>query len=290
MSDDAVLVIGATGRQGSAAARALLARGRPVHALVRDPRGPAARELLGTGARLVAGDLDDPESLRSAMIAVSGVFLVLTPMTGPKVTATGVAAEERRGLAVADLAARTGIRHLVYSSVAGADQHTGVPHIESKGRIEAYLRGLGLPVTVLRPVFFMENFTSHTRPVVTNGELVVSLALHPDTALQLVATRDVGEFAAMAFDRPETFIGRSIVVAGDDLPAAVIAERLGRARGLPARFQRVPFERVHAFDPEVASMFEWFDSGKGERADLPALRALHPDLYTVDTWARAVEW
>jgi len=136
----------------------------------------------------------------------------------------------------------------------------------------------------------MENFTSHTRPVVTGGELVVSLALHPDTPLQLVATRDIGELAALAFADPETFRGRAIIVAGDDLPAAAIAERLGRARGLPARFQQVPLERVRAFDPEVARMFEWFDSGKGERADLPALRTLHPDLYTMDAWARTVEW
>jgi uncharacterized protein YbjT (DUF2867 family) len=139
-------------------------------------------------------------------------------------------------------------------------------------------------------VFFMENFTSHTPPVVTGGELVVSLALHPDTPLQLVATRDIGELAALAFADPETFLGRAIIVAGDDLPAAVIAERLGRARGLPARFQQVPLERVRAFDPEVARMFEWFDSGKGERADLPALRALYPDLHTMDTWARTVVW
>jgi uncharacterized protein YbjT (DUF2867 family) len=280
-----VLVIGATGQQGGAAARALLARGRTVHALVRDPDRPAARELRQAGARLVTGDLDDPKSLRDAMIGVHGVFLMLTPMTGSTVTQAGVVAEERRGTAVADLAAEAGVRHLVYSSVAGANQHTGIPHLESKGRIEAHLRGLGLPATILRPVFFMENFATHTRPEVVAGELVVNLALRPDTSLQLVATRDIGALAAIAIDRPEDFLGRDIVIAGDDLPGVTIAERFGKARGLPARFQQVPLERVRAFDPEVARMFEWFDSGKGERADIPALRALHPDLSTLDTWA-----
>jgi uncharacterized protein YbjT (DUF2867 family) len=107
----AVLVIGATGQQGGAVARELLDRGRAVHALVRDAGQPAARSLLAAGASLVPGDLDDPESLRAAMNAVDFVFLVLTMMTGPRVTLAGVAGEERRGQAVADIASETGIGH-----------------------------------------------------------------------------------------------------------------------------------------------------------------------------------
>ena len=123
-----ILVIGATGQQGGATARALLARGRPVHALVRDPDRPAAQSLAAQGATLVTGDLDDRESLRAAMSEVGGVFLVLSMMTGSRVSPAGVAAEERRGATVAEVAAEIGIEHLVYSSVAGADQHTGIPH------------------------------------------------------------------------------------------------------------------------------------------------------------------
>jgi uncharacterized protein YbjT (DUF2867 family) len=78
MSDDgAVVVLGATGRQGGATARRLLDRGRHVHALVRDPADPAAAALAGLGAELVQADLDDPASLRAAMTGVEGVFLVL---------------------------------------------------------------------------------------------------------------------------------------------------------------------------------------------------------------------
>jgi uncharacterized protein YbjT (DUF2867 family) len=273
-----ILVIGATGQQGGATARALLRRGHTVRALVRDP----ARALADT--RPVVGDLDDPASLQKAMAAADGVFLVLSPLTGPHVTAEGVAAEERRGATVVDLAARAGIAHLVYSSVAGADQGTGIPHLESKGRIEAHIRRLGVPATVLRPAFFMENFTTHTPPAVVDGELVVRLALRPDTRMQLVAVRDIGEFAAIAFDES---LAQTFVVAGDALSGPEIASRLGAARGLPARFEQLPLEQVRAFDPEVARMFEWFESGKGELADLPALRALHPGLSTLDGWLAA---
>jgi uncharacterized protein YbjT (DUF2867 family) len=232
----------------------------------------------------------DPASLRAAMSDVHGVFLVLTMMTGPKVTPEGVETEERRGRQVAEIAAETGVGHLVYSSIASADRHTGIPHLESKARIEAHIRALGLPATVLRPVSFMENFTSLTRPVRANGELVVNLALRPDRPLQSISTRDIGAFAAIAFDQPERFLGQQLVIAGDHLPGVTIAERFGQACGLPARFQQVPIERVRAFDEQVARMFEWLDTGDPERADIPALRALHPDLMTLATWLHTTGW
>lgn len=280
-----VLVVGATGQQGSAVTRSLLARGFAVHALVRDPDRPAAKRLRNSGARLVTGDLDDPDSLLAAMTGVSGVFAVLTMMmNGPTITPEGIAAEERRGTTLAEMAAKTGVGHLVYSSVAGAHAESAVAHLRSKAAIEARIRSLGLPATILRPVSFMENFTTYSAPVVTDGTLVVSLAIRPDTPMQLIATRDIGEFAALAFARPGEFTGHTMVIAGDRLPGTAIAEQFGRARGIPARFQQVPIERLRAFDEQVARMFEWLDSGDGELADLPRLRALHPRLQTLAGW------
>lgn len=285
-----MLVIGATGQQGGAAARALLARGATVHALVRDAGKPAAQALHQAGVHLVTGDLDDPESLRAAMKNVHGVFLVLSMMTGIRITPEGVVAEEHRGKVVADTAAEAGIGHLVYSSVAGADQHTGIPHLESKGRIEEHIRALGLPATMLRPVFFMDNFATHSRPVRVGGELVVNLAMRPDTRMQLISTHDIGAFAAIAFDQPERFIGRHVTIAGDDLVGPEIAERFGQAAGLPARFQQTPIEQLRAFDEEVARMFEWMDSGEAEIGDLAALREVHPGLMTLRSWLRTTGW
>jgi uncharacterized protein YbjT (DUF2867 family) len=285
-----VLVIGATGRQGGAAVRELLDRGWAVHALVRDADKPGARSLREAGATLVTGDLDDSASLRAAMSSVRGVFLVLNMMTGPRVTLEGVAAEERRGRAVADIARETGIGHLVYSSSRGADLHTKVPHLESKGRIEEHIRALQLPATVLRPAFFMENFASLTRPVLADGELVVSLALRPETRLPLIATSDIGAFAAIAFDRPERFLGRDVEIAGDDLTVSAIAETFGRFCDGPARFQQAPIEQLRAFDEEVAKMFEWLDSRVIQGPDLPALREQHPGLMTLETWLHKTAW
>jgi uncharacterized protein YbjT (DUF2867 family) len=285
-----VLVIGATGQQGGATARHLLDQGRAVHAFVRDPGSPAAKALQGAGADLVAGDLDDPASLRAAMEGVDGVFLVLTMMVGPRISPEGVLAEERRGKAVADLARESGVKHLVYSSLNGAGAHSGIPYYESKARIEEHIHAAGLPATILRPVSFMDNFATYSRPVLHDGELVVSLAVRPDLPMQLISVRDIGAFAAIAFDRPDHFLGRTVEIAGDALTPAAIAETFGRVCGLPARFRQTPIEQVRAFDEQLAQMFTFFNDHPSELYDLSRLRAEHPGLMGLETWLRTTGW
>jgi uncharacterized protein YbjT (DUF2867 family) len=285
-----VLVIGATGQQGGATARQLLERGQMVRALVRDPDAPAASELRREGASLVAGDLDNPASLRLAMNGVHGVFLVQTMMAGPRISPEAVVAEERRGKAVADLAQEAGVGHLVYSSLNGAGAHSGIPYYESKARIEEHIHALGLPATILRPVSFMENFATYNRPVLDDGELVVSLAVRPEVPMQLISVRDIGAFAAIAFGQHEVFVGRTLEIAGDVLTPPQIAETFGRACGLPARFRQTPIEQVRAFDPQLAQMFTFFNERPSELADLSALRAEHPDLMQLETWIAATGW
>lgn len=285
-----VLVIGATGQQGGATARELLDRGREVRALVRDPESPAAGTLRRAGASLATGDLDDPDSLRAAMTGVSGVFLVLTMMVGPRISPEGVVAEERRGKAVAGLARECGVGHLVYSSLNGAGAKSGIPYYESKARIEERIHALGLPATILRPVSFMENFATYSRPALEDGELVVSIAVRPDLEMQLISVRDIGAFAAIAFGQPEKFAGRTLEIAGDALRPPRIAEVFGRACGLPARFRQTPIEQVRAFDPQLAQMFTFFNERPSAMADLSALRAIHPGLMRLETWLEVTGW
>ncbi|PYC64826.1 NmrA family transcriptional regulator [Micromonospora arborensis] len=287
-SSGIVLVTGATGTQGGATVRALIARGRPVRALVRDPGTDAAQALAKAGVSLVTGDLNDPASLRAAMAGVHGVFSVQTFMAPG-----GLGAEVRQGRAVADAAAIAGVRHLVYSSVGGADRSSGVPHFESKWAIERHLRSSGVPTTVLRPTFFMDNFAAFG-PQVVDGALVVRLALRPDTAVQLVAAEDIGVFAAQAFDDPDTYVGASLELAGDELTGPELAARFGELAGMPARFDELSLAEVAAdpwipYSHEIAVMFEWFQTD-GYAADITALRARHPGLRTFADWLRTIGW
>jgi uncharacterized protein YbjT (DUF2867 family) len=224
------------------------------------------------------------------MEGAHGVFLVLNMMDGPRISAEGVVAEERRGKAVADLAAEAGVKHLVYSSLNGAGAPSGISHYESKKQIEEHIGSLGIPATILRPVSFMDNFATYNRPVMDEGELVVSLAVRPEIPMQLVAVRDIGSFAAIAFDRPDHFLGRTVELAGDVLTPPEIAETFGRACGRPARFRQVPIEQIRAFDGELAKMFAYFNERPSDLADFSALRTEHPGLMRLETWLRVTGW
>jgi uncharacterized protein YbjT (DUF2867 family) len=256
--------------------------------LVRDPGSPAARELAGQGARLVTGDLDDRSSLVRAMTGAHGVFSVQTFMSP-----AGIGGEIRHGRAVADAAAAAGVEHVVYTSVGGADRDSGVPHFASKWTIEQHLRSTGVPATVLRPTFFMDNFAAHG-PMLVDGVLMVSVALRPETPVQLISVEDIAVFAADAFDQPELYAGQAVELAGDELTGTQLAEAFGAHAGLPARF--VPMElddlaaNVHIpFSHEIALMFEWFQTD-GYRADIPVLRKRHPGLRTFSDWLAAIRW
>jgi Predicted nucleoside-diphosphate-sugar epimerases len=278
-TDKTILVFGATGQQGSAVVPHLLTDGWNVRALVRDPKQAQSEALRQQGVALVQGDLNQPSSLREAMKDVYGVFSVQTSYAEG-----GVAAEILQGKAVADAALQAGVSHLVYSSVGGAERKTGIAHFESKWQIEEYIRALHLPVTILRPAFFMSNFRSAIK-VEVDGTLVVSQALRPEVRLQMIAVEDIGKFAALAFAHPESFLGKEIEIAGAELTLSEIAESFERVTGKPTRSVELPLEQLRSFNAEVAKMYEWFNQS-GYQADIPTLRQLHPELLTLEAWLK----
>jgi uncharacterized protein YbjT (DUF2867 family) len=277
-----ILVTGATGHQGGAVARYLLTSGWRVRALTRDTQKPSAQALAGLGAELFQGDLDDRSSLERALKGVYGVFSV------QNFWETGFAREIQQGKALADAAKAAGVKHFVYSSVGGAERNTGIPHFDSKWEIEQHVRALGLPATIIRPVFYMDNFESpNFRPAILQGTL--TLAMRPDRTLQMIAVDDIGGFAALAFDKPREFLGRAFELAGDELTLPQAAEAFSRALGRPVRFVEQPIEQVRSFSKEFAVMLEWFNE-KGYAADIPALRALYAPLLGFEAWLRKTGW
>jgi uncharacterized protein YbjT (DUF2867 family) len=286
-----ILVIGATGRQGGAAARQLLRRGHPVRALVRDRDSAAALALRRDGASLAPGDLDDPDSLRTAIEGADGVFVALSMMDGHRITEAGVAAERRRGQTVVRLAAEVKVGHLVYSSIHGVDANSGIPYYESKRMLEEVIHASGVPASVLRPVSFMDNFATYNRPALDHDDLVVRLPVRPDAPMQLISTDDIGTFAAMAFDRPDDYIGRTLSLAGDILTPRAIAETFAGVSGRTARFEQTPIERVRDIDPQLAQMFAFFNEHPTPLCDIAALRTANPDLTGLESWLRThSEW
>jgi uncharacterized protein YbjT (DUF2867 family) len=171
MSDSlSVLVCGATGQQGGALARVLLDKGHRVRALVRRPDSPEARELERLGAELAEGNFEEPSTIEDAAKGMDAIFVVATPFEA------GMEAETRHGIAAADAAKAAGVEHLVYSSVANADEDTGIPHFDSKRKVEEHIEGLGIPYTIVAPVYFMENpLSPWTLPELKEGRLPMAL-------------------------------------------------------------------------------------------------------------------
>lgn len=270
-----ILVAGATGRQGGAAAARLLADGWPVRVLVRDPAAPAARKLAVAGADPRQGDLDDPDSLESAMAGAYGVFGV-TPddMDDER--------EIRRGRNLAAAAAASGIGHLVFASVGGAERNTQIPYWESKWAIEQHIRALGLPATVLRPVRFMEN---HAIPGLPLGGISADGVLRhffaPDTPVQLIAVSDIGALAARAFADPASYVDQALELAGDELTPDTTVGLISRHLGREITYQQITAEDDHLSEHARRAITNprgiW-------QADIPALRRRHPALLDFPTW------
>jgi uncharacterized protein YbjT (DUF2867 family) len=274
-SEKLILLTGATGHQGGAALRHLRERGFPVRALTRDPDSPRARALVGRGTEVVRGDLDDPASLTRALDGVYGVFSVQTW------TQQDVEAEIRQGINLTDAAKRSRISHFVYSSVASADEKTGVPHFESKFRIEEHLRATGLRYTILRPTFFMENWLG-MKDTIEQG--TIAQPLSPDRRLQMIAVDDIGIFVAMAFEHPGHWQGRAVELAGDELSMTELAQAFTRITGHEVTYRQVPWDQFEQqAGHELTIMSKWFESS-GYHVDIPALRQEHPNLMTFDRW------
>ncbi|MEJ7606434.1 MAG: NmrA/HSCARG family protein [Bryobacteraceae bacterium] len=269
-----ILVTGATGKQGGAVIRHLRAKGFPLRAFTRNPDQPEARDLINqAGVEVARGDYEDKQSLLRALEDVYGVFAVQTPFPD------GVEAEVRQGIALIDAAHSSEVSHFIYSSVGSADQNTGIPHFESKWKIEEHLRGTGMPYTILRPVYLMENWLQ-MKDMVDQGKLM--LPLRPETILQQVAVDDIGAFAAMAFEHPGKWQGTATDLAGDESFVDQIAETLQTS------YSQVPWEDFEKeAGPEMTAMYRWFED-VGYHADVPTLRQEHPSLTTFERWRNTV--
>jgi uncharacterized protein YbjT (DUF2867 family) len=281
--DRVILVSGATGKQGGATARHLLQRGFRVRALTRSPDGAAAAALAQHGAEIVAADFDDHASVRRALDGAYGAYSV------QNFWETGYQREIDQGIAFADAAKQAGVEHFVYSSVGSAHRNTGLAHFESKWRIEEHIRASGMPFTIFRPVWLMENWEgAFLRPYILSGTL--ALPLSPDVNFQQIAVDDVGAIAATAFDNREQWLGRALDIAGDEAAVADIVATFARVIGRPVTYQQVPWNEYRsAAGDEYHDMFRWFED-VGYNADVPTLRREFAALTSFEEYLRRAGW
>jgi len=276
-SERIILVTGATGRQGGAVYQRLQKKGFKLRALVRDLNSNQARQLMGYGEEVFQGSLDEPDSLMRATDGVYGVFSV-QPYT---------ANEIQQGVAVIEAAKRQGVSQFVYSSVGSADEETGIPHFESKVKVEEHLRSSGLQYTIVRPVFFMENWQRAFGESIRNGQLQQPLS--PTTNLQMVAVDDIGAFAALAFEHPGKWKNRTFSLAGDELSMQQIAGAFSRVTARDVKYVQVSWDQFEKnMGRELTVMYHWFEE-KGFHYSIEDVRREYPQTHSFERWLE-VSW
>jgi uncharacterized protein YbjT (DUF2867 family) len=276
-SDRTVLVTGITGQQGGAVARRLHANGWRVRGLTRDPdseRASWAREL---GIEIVGGDLTDEPSLAAPVAGAYGVFAMATPFE------KGMENEVAQGNTLGDVAATAGVQHYVYSSVASSNKKTGIPHFDSKARVEEHLKGLDLPLTIVRPAYFMENLVTLAMQRTDKG-LTIPVPLQGTTRLQMVAVDDVAAIVAIAFAQPEKYVGKALDIAGDEVTFPEAAGALSTALGESVQYVQIPWQAMRDQNEDVYLMYDWFER-KGFGIDIGDVRKMHPELLDFRAWA-----
>lgn len=277
-SDRIIAVTGATGRQGGAVAQHLLAGGWQVRALTRTPENEPARKLAGLGAEVIRADMADPGTLTDAFRDVYGVYSVQNTMI------SGAEAEIRQGENVANAAKEASVHHVVYGSAGLGVPGTGVPSWESKLAVEAHMNQLGLPLTVLRPMAFMELMTDKEFfPPVSAWYLMPKL-MGAQRQIPWICVDDLGAIATLAFADPDRFIGAGLKLAADICSIAecrdMWTEIMGRA---PRRFPMPVWLFRRFVGTDLITMWRWLRTGQVD-VDPLETREILPAALTVRKW------
>jgi uncharacterized protein YbjT (DUF2867 family) len=285
-----VLIVGATGQQGSATVNALLALPESVTAdlhivgLTRNSTSAKAQSLQKAHPSKISfqqGDWKDPKAVFASLTEkVDSLYLFTMPGTP----------EDVLGKAWIDAALSHGVSQIVMSTVdrggndVSWDTPTPVPHFAQKQVVETYLRDSSIKQwTVLRPAAFYDNLNPGVFCSLFNA---MWATMPPSKSLQMVSTRDIGLFAANAFADPAGWHGKAIALAGDDLTLdqaketfnKVVGQQMPQAWGI---FARLMFFMLS----DVRKMFAWLGTD-GYGTDIEALRRTEPRLQDFETWLK----
>jgi uncharacterized protein YbjT (DUF2867 family) len=279
-----ILVTGATGHQGGTVLRHLKARGHRLRALVRDKNKPASKALQGLGVEVLHGSFEDASSLEQAARYVDAAFLMGSPFE------KGPAGEQAQGIAAIDAFRTADVPYVVYSSVASASQHTGIPHFDSKFAVENHLRSSGLPFAIVGPTAFMENVISpFSLPALRQGQL--GFGIPAEKPVQQVALDDIGAFDTLVLENPTKFRRQRVEIAGDEITGLQQAEILSRYAGRPVQYREIPLAAIRQRSEDMARMSEWMGQ-HGYTVDIERLRRDYPDIgwHRFDEWASEQDW
>ena len=234
-----IFVTGATGNQGGAVVRSLLNNGFKVKALTRNADSPEAQIIKNLNAEIVQGNLNNPSTYRKHLEEIDGIFCVLTFQNG-------IREEISQGKELANLAKSYNVSHFLYSSVIGADLHTGIPHWESKLMIENHIKQQNLPYTIIRPAALFENFLI---PAVKKRILKGTLPspLTKEVIQLFISSSDIGNISSLIFLNPDQNLRKTILLATEGIDQENVARIFSNVLGREIKYQKIPMVLTKLF-------------------------------------------
>lgn len=273
-----IFVTGATGNQGGAVTASLIMNGFKVKFLTRNPELVNAQNLLKQNAELVKGNLNDLKTFRNHLKDVDGIFSVQT-------FENGVDKEIRQGIDLANLGKEYGINHFLYSSVAGANLNTGIPHFESKYKIENHIKQLGLPYTIIRPNSLFENFLiPEVKSRILKGKL--ASPINKNKVQQFISAIDIGQISASIFQNKDKYLGKTITLGSEEMDMQQVATTFSEVLGKEVSYQKFPLLIARlVMGKDLFKMFRWINENDARFIkDLEHFKKENPNLLSLKQW------
>jgi len=226
-----ILIIGATGTIGKDVVKGLIAKGEQVRAMVRDTeKAPATRE---PGVEYVTGTLENYESVIAALQGSEKAFLLSNEEPRmPDLHGSFAAAAKDAGL-----------RHLVRLSILPANPDAPIPIAKWHGEADRSVMDSGVPYTILRPSYFMQNNMGGGATIASGGTIYSVMG---EGKVGHIDTRDIAA-VAVAVLTSEGHEGQSYVLTGPEaLTMAEVAARLSAALGKTIEYVNLPPDEIKA--------------------------------------------
>lgn len=299
-----IAIVGATGAQGGSLARAILSDSNSefsVRALTRDPESPKAKALANMGAEVIAGDIDDDESLKRLLNGAYGAYFVtfFWAHFSPEKEM-----EEARRMAEAAKDAK--VQHVIWSTLEDTREHVPlhdnrmptlqdkykVPHFDAKGEADQFFRELDVPTTFLRASFYWDNFIHFGSGPQKgpDGKYYLTLPLD-DKKMAGIAAEDIGKCAYGIFKRGQEMVGKTVGLAGEHLSGQEMASALTDALGQEIHFNNVSPDTYRAFgfpgSDDMGNMFQFYRDFENECnsvRDVSISKELNPELQSFKQW------
>jgi uncharacterized protein YbjT (DUF2867 family) len=251
------VILGATGHTGSVVATSLLLKGEKVRVVGRD--ASRLERFVRKGAEASTANVSDAAALTKAFTGARAAYLLLPPnMTSQDYRAD----QERESDAIAKAVKDSGLRYAVQLSSFGAHVPEGTGPIAGLHSSEQKLNAIGgLNVLHLRAGYFMENNLAAIGMIHDMG--IFGHALLPDLKLPMIATRDIGDYAAQRILKLD-FSGKQTreLLGERDLSMNEATAIIARGIGKPdLRYVQFPYDQVQqvlmqmGIPPKTAAQF-----------------------------------